>query len=148
MDSAKRALITAAVFSFGIAALHVVIIGIGSPGYLYFGAAGMAQLAAHGSRVPALLTLGLTGVFIVFGCYALAGAGLIRRLPFVHAGLVVIGGLYAMRGLVVILDLVRSSRGAGYPVRQTVFSAVSLGVGVLYLTGAFAGKNPTNTFSR
>jgi hypothetical protein len=35
----------------------------------------------------------------------------------------------------VILDLARRNRGAAYPVRQTVFSAVSLGIGVLYFAG-------------
>ena len=135
--SAKSVLILAALLSFGIALLHLVIIGVGSPGYLYFGAADMAKLSAQGSWIPALVTWGLTVVFIVFGLYALAGAGAIRGLPFVRAGVVVIGGIYTLRGLVVALDLVRLCRGAGYPGRQTVFSAVSLGVGVMYLVGAF-----------
>lgn len=133
----RSVLILAALFSFGIALLHIVIIGIGPPGYLYFGAAEMAQLSAQGSRVPALVTWGLTAVFTVFGLYALAGAGVLRRLPFVQAGVVLIGGIYTLRGLVVILDLVRLSRDAGYPERQTVFSAVSLSVGLMYLAGAF-----------
>ena len=87
--------------------------------------------------VTSVVTWGLTAVFIVFGLYALAGAGVIGGLPFVQAGVVVIGGIYTLRGLVVVLDLVRLSRGAGYPERQTVFSAVSLGVGLMYLAGAF-----------
>ncbi len=134
---ARSVLILAALLNFGIALLHVVIIGIGWPAYLYFGAADMAQLSAQGSWVPALATWGLTAVFVVFGLYALAGAGVIRGLPFVRAGVVVIGGIYTLRGLVVVLDLVRLGRGAGYPERQTLFSAVSLGVGLLYLAGAF-----------
>jgi len=128
----------AALVSFGIAVLHVVIIGIGSSAYLYFGAADMAQLAAQGSWVPALVTWGLTIVFIVFGFYALAGAGVMRSLAFVQTGVLVIGGLYTLRGLIVIPDLVRLSRGAGYPARQTVFSVVSLAVGLMYVAGAFA----------
>jgi hypothetical protein len=135
--SATSVLISAALLSFVIALLHIVIIGIGSPGYLYFGAADMAELSAQGSWVPAMVTWGLTAVFVVFGLYALAGAGVIRGLPFVRVGVVVIGGAYTLRGLVLILDLVRLSRGGGYPARQTVFSAVSLAVGLMYLAGAF-----------
>ncbi len=135
--SARSVLILAALLNFGFALLHIVIIGIGSPAYLYFGAADMAQRSAQGSWVPALVTWGLTAVLLVFGLDALAGAGVIRGLPFVQAGVVVIGGVYTLRGLVVVLDLVRLSRGAGYPERQAVFSAVALGVGLLYLAGAF-----------
>lgn len=135
---ARGLLIVASFLSFGIAALHIVIIGVGSPAYLYFGAGGMAQLAAQASWAPALVTWGITAVLVVFGLYALAGAGVVRSLPFLQAGIMVIGSIYTLRGLVVVLDLVRLSRGAGYPVRQTVFSAVSLGVGLVYLAGAFA----------
>ena len=135
--SVRSVLILAALLNFGVALLHIVIIGIGSSAYMYFGAADMAQLSAQGSWVPALVTWGLTAVFIVFGLYALAGAGVMRGLPFVQAGVVAIGGIYTLRGLVVILDLVRLSRGAGYPQRQTVFSAVSLCIGLMYLAGAF-----------
>ncbi len=135
--NARSVLILAALLNFGIALLHIVIIGIGSPAYLYFGAAEMARLSAQGSWVPVLVTWGLTAVFVVFGLYALAGAGVIRGLPFARAGVVIIGGVYTLRGLVVVLDLVRLSRGVGYPERQTVFSAVSLGVGIICLAGAF-----------
>jgi hypothetical protein len=138
LKGARELLIVASLLSFGIAALHIVIIGVGSPAYLYFGASGMAQLAAQNSWTPALMTWAITAVFVVFGLYALAGAGVVHSMPFVQAGVIVIGGIYTLRGLVVILDLVRLSRGAGYPVRQTVFSAVSLGVGLVYLAGAFA----------
>ena len=56
-----------------------------------------------------------------------------------RVGLVAIGAVYALRGLVVVPDLVRLARGAGYPFRQTVFSAVSLTVGLLYLVGVARG---------
>ena len=128
-------LTTAALLSFGIALLHVAMIVVGSPAYLYFGAAGLARLDAQGSVIPAAMTLGITIVFVVLGLYALAGAGIIGRLPFLRVGLVVVATLYGLRGLVVVLDLARRSRGAGYPLRQTVFSAVSLGMGLLYFAG-------------
>ena len=130
-------LIVGAGFSSGIALMHVVIIFIGAPAYLYFGAADLARLASRGSLFPALLTLLITAVFMAFGSYALSGAGLIRRLPFLVPGLFLIGGVYTLRGLIVVQDLIRMVRGAGYPFRQTAFSAVSLIVGLVHFIGIF-----------
>jgi len=121
--------------SFALALLHVIVIAVGARAYLYFGAADLAELASRGSPAPTFLTSFLTAAFIIFGLYALAGAGVIRRPPLVRGVLVAVGAVYTLRGLVVVLDVVRLSRGAGYPVRQTVFSAVSLVIGLLYLAG-------------
>jgi hypothetical protein len=128
-------LICSALASFALAGLHVVIIAIGAPAYLYFGAAGLAERAGQGSLAPALLTSCITVVFIVFGLYALAGAGVIGRLPFLRAGLVMIGSVYTLRGLEIVFDVMRLIRNAGYPARQTLFSSVSLAIGLLYLAG-------------
>lgn len=125
----------AALASFAIAALHVVIIAVGAPGYLYFGAAGLAERAGQGSLAPALLTSCITAVFVVFGLYALSGAGVIGRPPFLRAGLVTIGSVCTLRGLEVVFDAIRLIRNEGYPARQTVFSSVSLAIGLLYLAG-------------
>ena len=132
----KRLLRIGAWLNFGIALAHVAIAAVGPRAYLYTGRADLAAQAQAGSRLPALLTLGLAFVFLVFGLYALSGAGLIRRLPLLRVGLLAIGSLYTLRGLIVILDILRLVRGAGYPLRQTVFSALALAVGVLYLLGA------------
>jgi hypothetical protein len=128
-------LIFAAALSFAIALLHLAIIFLGPEAYTYFGAADLGALEAQGSRMPDLLTLILVGVFAAFGFYALSGAGVIRRLPLLATGLIAIGSIYTLRGLVVIPDLIRLVHGAGYPLRQTVFSAVSLAVGLAYLIG-------------
>jgi hypothetical protein len=133
---ASVVLIAAALITFAIALLHVFIIGIGAPAYLYFGAANMAQLAAQSSWIPALVTSFATMVLVLFGLYALAGAGVVSSLPFAQVGVILIGVLFTLRGLVIVLDVVRLTQGASYPLRQTVFSAVSLGLGLLYLAGA------------
>lgn len=136
MDANRGAWLTlGAGLSFGVALLHVAIIVIGAPGYLYFGAVDLARLAAHGSFLPALLTLGLAAIFAGFGFYALSGAGLVRRLPLLTLGLIFVGSLYTLRGLVLVLDLLRLARGADYPLRQTLFSATSLAIGLVYLVG-------------
>ncbi|HEX9944454.1 MAG TPA: hypothetical protein VGG03_20785 [Thermoanaerobaculia bacterium] len=128
-------LVLAAALSFAIALLHLVIIFLGPEAYTYFGAAELGALEAQGSRMPDLLTLVLVAVFTVFGLYALSGASVIRRLPLLRTGLIAIGSIYTLRGLVVIPDLIRLVQGAGYPIRQAVFSAVSLAIGLAYLFG-------------
>ena len=44
-------------------------------------------------------------IMVVFGLYALSGAGIIRRLPLLRFGLIGISALYLLRGLFVILSL-------------------------------------------
>jgi len=132
----KILLLLGAGLNFGIALLHVAIIIAGAPGYLYFGTADLAILAVQGSPIPALLTGALVIIFAAFGFYALSGAGLIRRLPLLTLGLIGIGGIYTLRGLIVIPDSISLVRGADYPFRQTAFSAVALSIGILYLVGA------------
>lgn len=131
-----KLLLFGGVANFGIAILHLAIIVIGVPAYLYFGAVELAQLAAAGSVLPALLTFILAFGFGVFGLYGLAGA---RgwHVPLLRIGLLGIGGLYFLRGLVVLLDVARWLRGDDYPLRQLFFSAVALGIGLLYLGGTF-----------
>jgi hypothetical protein len=127
----------AAASNAAIALLHLAIIFLGAPAYRYFGAADMATLAERGSAVPALVTAGLTVVFVVFALYAWSGAGSMRRLPLLGLGLWAIGVIYTLRGLILILDIQRWMRGLHYPPRQTVFSLVALVIGVLYLVGAW-----------
>lgn len=133
----KTLLVIGAGLNFVIALIHVGIVVIGAPAYLYFGTTELARLAGQGSPVPATVTLILAGVFAIFAGYALAGAGLIHRLPLLRSGLLSIAGLYILRGLIVVLDLIRLVRGAGYPFRQTVFSAVALLIGLVYFLGTF-----------
>jgi hypothetical protein len=44
-------------------------------------------------------------VLVIFGFYALSGAGSIRRLPLLRFGLIGISGLFLLRGLFIILSL-------------------------------------------
>ena len=122
--------------SFAVALLHAAIIFAGPEAYAYFGAVHLAPLEAAGSPVPDLVTAGLVAVFAVFGCYALAGAGVIRRLPLLLPGLLAIGAVYTLRGLALFPELVQLARGtAAFPPRYAVFSLVSLLTGAAYLAG-------------
>lgn len=131
----KSVLIFGGTANFAIAMLHAAIPFIGVPAYVYFGSADLARLATQGSAVPALMTFSLALVFAGFGFYALSGAGVIRRLPLLRTGLLLIGSVYTLRGLILVLDLIRLTRGLDYPNWQVVFSAVALAIGLMYFVG-------------
>ena len=134
----RRFLILGGSASFALAALHVLIIAIGPPAYLYFGRADLADAAREGSLYPTLATLVITITLTLWGLYAYSGAGLVRRLSLLRTGLVTIACVYTLRGLVLILDLSRWFAGEHYPLRQTVFSAGALAIGLCYAIGTAA----------
>ncbi len=133
-------LLGAAMADFLLSLVHVGIVIVGPMAYLYFGTAELAQLAAQGSAYPAIITLFIALFFAVFGFYSLSGTGWGRRLPLVTAVLVAISAAYILRGLVLVPDLIRLAGRAGYPFRQTVFSATSLIIGLVHLAGVVARK--------
>ena len=129
-------LILGSTASFIIAAVHVAIILIGPSAYEYFGGDYLVPLVERGSPFPALLTLGIAFIFVVWGVYALSGAGVTRRLPLMRTALIIVGTLCTLRGLDFVQDIFqRLFEGFSRPVKFTVFSAVSLAVGLLYLVG-------------
>ena len=93
---------------------------------------------------PILLILATVAglVFALWGLYGLAGAGVIRRLPLLRLGLIVIGVIYTLRGIVlipmllIILGIIRDPQ----PITSTALmsSLVSLGIGLAYLVGTIA----------
>lgn len=134
----RRCLIAGGSASLALAALHVLIIVIGAPAYLYFGRPDLADAVSKGSLVPALATIVITITLTVFGLYAFSGARLLRRLPLLRTGLVTIAGIYTLRGLVLILDAARWFLGEDYPARQAVFSASALAIGLCHAIGTAA----------
>lgn len=85
----------------GVASLlHVAIILGGPDWYRFFGAGErMAQLAARGSTYPTVITASIAVVLGLWTLYALSGAGVIRRLPFLRPALVLIAVIYLTRGI-------------------------------------------------
>ncbi len=75
---------------------------------------------------------------LLFGLYALSGAGVIRRLPLLRTALVGIGSLFLLRGLFIILTLlVAFGFLQGQVMLQGVAShVVFLSAGIVYLGGA------------
>lgn len=76
---------------------------------------------------PALLTCGIAALLFLFGLYNLSGAGVIRRLPFVKAALLLIGGIFTLRGVAFIGDVVAILQVASYPFRTMLFSSLLIG---------------------
>lgn len=135
MKISKYILLCAGVLSFLVAIFQAVITL--SPAWSeYFGAPKEIT-----SSLGLLYFSGFTAaiIFIVFGLYALSGAGRIRPLPFLRWGLLGIGSVYLIRGLVsfpILLDLM------GYPIFSEPIppaglpsSLASFFIGILYLLG-------------
>jgi putative oxidoreductase len=122
----------AALGNFAVAVLHIYIIYKGENAYRFFGAGEqMAQAAAEGSVVPALVTSGIAVVFAVWGLYALVGAGLTLGLPWVQTVLWLIAGIYTLRGVgVVMVFQIKANKKF-----WIITSAVSLLLGGLHFLG-------------
>jgi hypothetical protein len=142
----KFILIIAGILSFGVAVFQAVISFV--PEWSAAFDAGDALV----SNPPLLLVAGLLMalVFVLFGLYALSGAGLIRRLPLLNLGLFGIGAIYTTRGiafipqLLVLLGILPSVRVI--PLAHLLSSLVSLSVGVLYLAGLVKIMNVSSIF--
>jgi hypothetical protein len=123
--------------SLAIALLHVVVVLIGPDAYSFFGGPGLARRAESGSWQPALMTLVLALLFVVFAAYGLSGAGVIRRLPLLADVLLLIG---AVRGLSIVGQIGQYLSTPGSPPLRVVFySLVALVAGLCYLGGTLQG---------
>lgn len=125
-----------------LGALHGVIPLLGGAGYRFFGAGeAMARLAESGSPVPALVTLGIAALLSLFGLYALAGAGRFRPLPLQRPVLVILAGVFTLRGLALGLELWARFHHPAFPLRFLAFSAVSLAMGLMLGSALLRGRD-------
>lgn len=94
--------------STAAALLHLAVIVGGPDWYRFFGAGeAMARAAEQGSFAPPLVTFGIGMVLAVWAAYAFSGAGVVRRLPLVRTALVLITGIYLLRGLLLVPMMLR-----------------------------------------
>jgi putative oxidoreductase len=135
MKKPNAYLIAGGVMSALISLLHVVL-AMKPDLYRYIGLEGasMTQMAEQGSGIIIVVTIVLALIFGIWALYAFSGAGLIRRLPLLRTGLVVIFTIYILRALVLPTEI-NMVKIQGYPFRFVVFSAISLVAGLLYLIG-------------
>ena len=93
-------LVVGGLFSFLAGILHIAIIIGGPDWYRFFGAGEeMASMAENGSIVPAVVALFVTLILFIWAAYAFSAAGIIKRLPLLKLGLLVITGIYTLRTL-------------------------------------------------
>jgi len=116
------------------ALLHIACIFGGPEWYRFFGAGeGMARAAARGEWKPALITLAISAILLIWAAYAFSGAGWLPRLPLLRTGLVVISAIYLLRGLVFVpLNLWRPNYENGFAIWS---SLIVLVFGAAYAAG-------------
>lgn len=137
----KLLLGTGGVCSTLVGLLHFVIIFYGAPAYRYFGAGEeMAMMSENGSLLPAVVTLIIACVFLIWGLYAFSGAGLIKRLPLLRLGLIIIGVIYTLRGVLIVYQIYEVIvLNGSLVIIELVSSFVSLFIGIVYLAGIRTG---------
>lgn len=96
----NKFLLTGGILSILAALLHIAIIIGGPDWYRTFGAGEeMTLMAEEGSWIPAITTFAIFIILFTWGIYAFSGVGLIRRLPFLRSILILISGIYLLRGI-------------------------------------------------
>jgi hypothetical protein len=106
-DVQNKWLIAAGVLSGAAAVLHIAIIFGGPDWYRFFGAGEkMAHAAQFGSVRPTLFAVAIAAVLLAWALYAFSGAQLIRPLPLLRTGLVVISTIYLARALAPVAFLI------------------------------------------
>ena len=120
--------------SVGAALLHMGCILGGPKWYRFFGAGeDMARAAARGEWTPALITLAIASILLVWAAYAFSGAGSLPRLRLLRPGLVAITAIYLLRGLLFVpVNLVRHSHSAEFALWS---SAIVLVLGAVHAAG-------------
>lgn len=141
---ARRSLLAGGLLTGAASVLHLGIILGGPEWYRFFGAGeGMARLAARGSLYPTLVTAAIALILFVWALYALSGAGLIRRLPFLRRVLALIATVYLARGLLGLPAVLLADDPYARELREripfmAVTSAVCIFLGLCYAVGAAA----------
>ena len=140
MVTSKQSLTLAGCLSLAVAAFQFILTF--SPTLCrYFGAP--EELLTGDPLWLYVTSFSATALFAIWGLYGLSGAGRIRRLPLLRTGLLAIGGIYTLRGLLLIPALLAvvgllPTDGPVLP-QGLAASLVALSTGVLYLVGTFGG---------
>jgi len=128
-------LIAGGVMSALISLLHIIL-AVKPDLYRYIGpdSSALTEMAGQGAGIITVLTVVLALIFAIWALYGFSGAGLIRRLPLLRAGLIAISAIYILRALFLPTEI-NMVLTEGYPFRFVVFSTISLTAGLLYLIG-------------
>jgi hypothetical protein len=127
-------LVGAGCLSAVAALMHIGCIVFGGPWYRFFGAGEqMAVMAEQGLMKPTIITSFIVVMLSIWSLYAFSAAAMIGRLPFIRLALIVITGIYLMRGIAGFY-FVSSPLGRS-PEFWVWSSVICLCVGLLHLIG-------------
>lgn len=133
MNSGSNKYLLIAALCCVLAALaHIGCIVFGADWYRFFGAGEqMAHMAEQGLWYPTLVTSVIAVILFIWACYGLSGSGAIKPLPLTRLALVLISGIFLLRG-VAFVGLMPM-----FPENSSTFWLVSSGI-CLFLGGLFA----------
>ncbi|MEP7453657.1 hypothetical protein [Phyllobacterium sp. SB3] len=132
-DGYNLALLVGAGLSMIAALAHLAVIIGGPSWYRLFGAGEKLARAAEAGRLyPAIITICIALVLMVWAAYALSGAGMIQPLPFLRLALCAITFIYLARAMAGPLVLAGTGRNRRF---ITVSSLICLGFGLVHLVG-------------
>ncbi|MCG7534999.1 hypothetical protein [Pseudoalteromonas sp. OOF1S-7] len=135
-------LLLATCAAFLVAAAHLSCIYFGPQCYaVQMAPPFVVESARAGTLLAPLLTLVVSAIFIILGCYALSAARFIRRLPFLRAGIYSISAVCIVRGLLPIQLFLRYPEKISAPVLMA--GIAWLVVGLCYWFGYRAVKKHT-----
>ncbi|MCF6262482.1 MAG: hypothetical protein L3J24_02695 [Xanthomonadales bacterium] len=132
----NKLLIIAATCSALVAIAHLGCIVFGADWYRFFGAGeAMAKMAEAGHWYPTVVTVVIVALLSIWSLYALSGARVIKRLPLLRLGLIVISAIYILRGIAFVGIMPM------FPENSLMFwfisSSISLSIGLLYGFGTY-----------
>jgi nitrate reductase gamma subunit len=93
----------------------------------------MNKLSLIHYSLPYLLTIIVSGFFLLFGLYGLSADNKFRKLPFQKIVIFMIAGIYLFRGLGEIFS--NSEKNDTNPFIETSYSLIALMIGLLFLIG-------------
>lgn len=128
----NKYLLAATICCFAAALAHLGCIVFGGDWYRFFGAGEqMASMAEQGFWYPTIVTSFIVLVLVVWAFYGLSGAGSIKRLPLTKLALVLIAGVFLLRG-VAFVGLIPM-----FPENNLTFWLISSGI-CLFIGSLFA----------
>lgn len=137
----RKWLAAAGILCFVLAFFQAVI-GFFPSLSLYFGA---PEILVDNIYALTVVSLFVALILLLFGFYAISGAGYIRPLPWLKPILIAICGIFIVRGFLLIPEALAVMEILQFPVpvepRFIFFSLGSMVVGMFFLAGIRGGWN-------
>jgi hypothetical protein len=136
-DIGTSAFVGAGLLNLAASMAHLACIALGPRAYRLMGAGGrLVRAVEAGKTGPALVTLAIAGMLLVWAAYAFSAAGVGLRLPFTEPVNLAIGVVFLSRAFA--FPLLKPL----FPDNSVTFWRVSSGIclllGVLHVSGVFA----------